>query len=321
VSKEDSVPVPNPDDHISRLLIEPGNGAWFSSLYLSLKELISPPQLPPLELTSRPVQVRDMWGLYGYNKRAGLWSLVLHVSAIALAFALAATPVAQTVLRKTAILVAPDIPPYVSKAPRPGGGGDRSPLPASRGRLPKFASRQFTPPAAVVDNPDPKLSMEPTLVLPLDANVPNVDMAQYGDPQAPVGPSSNGQGSGSGIGNRGCCGGVGDGVGPGYSTGAERHGPPVYQAGGSVTRPVVIYHVEPDYSDEARRAKVEGVVTIYFEVNERGLPQNLRIFRPLGMGLDEKAIEAVLKWRFRPGYKDGKPVTVTSQIVITFRLL
>jgi TonB family protein len=188
--------------------------------------------------------------------------------------------------------------------------------------LPRFATRQFTPPAAVINNPDPKLIMEPTLVLPLNANVPNVDMAQFGDPLAPVGPLSDGQGAGGGIGNKGCCGGVGEGPGgPGYGSGTERPGPPVYQAGGSVTRPVVIYQVEPDYSDEARRAKVEGVVTIYFEVNERGLPQNLRIFRPLGMGLDEKAIEAVLKWRFRPGYKDGKPVTVTSQIVITFRLL
>ena len=284
MSKEDAVPVPNPDDHLSRLLIEPG-------------------------------------GLYGYNKRAGLGSLVLHVSAVTLAFALATTPVARTVLRRAVILVAPDIAPYTPKAAHPGGGGERSPLPASRGRLPRFAARQFTPPAAVVNSPDPKLSMEPTLVLPLDANVPNVDMARYGDPLAPVGPPSSGQGPGGGIGNRGCCGGVGDGVGPGYGPGMERPGPPVYQAGGSVTRPVVIYQVEPDYSDEARRAKVEGIVTIYFEVNERGLPQNLRIFRPLGMGLDEKAIEAVLKWRFRPGLKDGRPVTVTSQIIITFRLL
>ena len=56
-------------------------------------------------------------------------------------------------------------------------------------------------------------------------------------------------------------------------------------------------------------------------MNECGLPQNLRIFRPLGMGLDEKAIEAALQWRFRPSSKDGKPVTVTSQIILTFRLL
>jgi periplasmic protein TonB len=111
-------------------------------------------------------------------------------------------------------------------------------------------------------------------------------------------------------------------VGPGYGPGVtQRPGPPIYKASGSVTRPVVTYQVEPDYSEEARKAKLQGIVTIYFEVNEHGLPQNLRIFRPLGMGLDEKAIEAVLNWRFRPGYKDGRPVTVSCQMIITFRLL
>jgi TonB family protein len=278
------VPVTDPDDHLSRLLIQHGE-------------------------------------LYGYNKRASLWSLVLHVSVIALAFTLASTPVVRTVLRETVTLVAPDLASYASKARHPGGGGDGSALRASRGRLPRFAPRQFTPPAAVINNPDPKLIMEPTLILPLDAEVPNVNMAQYGDPLAPLGPLSNGQGAGGGIGNKGCCG-VGDGDGPGYGPGVpQRPGPPIYQAGGSVTRPVVLYRVEPDYSEEARKAKLQGIVTVYFEVNERGLPTNLRIFRPLGMGLDEKAIEAVLKWRFRPGYKDGKPVTVSSQMIITFRLL
>ena len=83
-----------------------------------------------------------------------------------------------------------------------GGGGDRSPLPASKGRLPKLAARQFTPPMAVVNNPNPKLIMEPTLVIPPDVNLPNVNMAQYGDPLGKIGPPSNGPGSGGGIGSR-----------------------------------------------------------------------------------------------------------------------
>jgi periplasmic protein TonB len=154
--------VPSPDDHLSRLLIQHG-------------------------------------GLYGYNKRAGLWSLLLHAAVITLAFVLASTPVVRTVLRQRVTLVAPDIARYASKAQHPGGGGEGSPLPASRGRLPRFAPGQFTPPAAVVDNPDPKLIMEPTLVLSLDADVPNVNMAQYGDPLAPLGPLSSGRGRGGGI--------------------------------------------------------------------------------------------------------------------------
>ena len=63
-----------------------------------------------------------------------------------------------------------------------GGGGDRSPLPASKGRLPKASLRQFTPPMAVVNNPNPKLTMEPTIIAPPDVNLPQVNMAQYGDP-------------------------------------------------------------------------------------------------------------------------------------------
>ena len=63
-----------------------------------------------------------------------------------------------------------------------GGGGDRSPLPASKGRLPKASLRQFTPPMAVVNNPNPKLTMEPSIIAPPDVKLPNVNMAQYGDP-------------------------------------------------------------------------------------------------------------------------------------------
>ena len=109
-------------------------------------------------------------------------------------------------------------------------------------------------------------------------------------------------------------------MGPGYGPGRERSGPPVYQPGGSVTRPVVLYREEPDYSDEARKARLQGVVTIYIEVNERGLPQNLRILRPLGMGLDEKAIEAVRRWKFEPAMKDGRAVAVQVYVEVNFRL-
>ena len=158
-------------------------------------------------------------------------------------------------------------------------------------------------------------------MIPLDANVPNVNMAQYGDPLAPIGPPSNGQGSGSGIGP-GAGGGVGPGKGPGYGPGEEEAlRPGVFRVGGDVTQPVVISKVEPEYSEEARKAKWQGMVTITFEVNEQGVPQNLRVKQPLGMGLDEKAIEAVLKWRFLPGRKKGQPVTVSAQVQINFRLL
>ncbi len=95
-----------------------------------------------------------------------------------------------------------------------GGGGDRSPTPASKGRLPKPSLKQFTPPMAVVNNPNPKLVMDPTIIAPPDTPLPNVNMPVWGDPLAKIGPPSNGPGSGGGIGS-GSGGGVGSGKGGG----------------------------------------------------------------------------------------------------------
>jgi TonB family protein len=202
-----------------------------------------------------------------------------------------------------------------------GGGGDRSPLPAAKGRLPKFALQQFTPPQQVVQNLNPKLSMDPTLIGPPDLKLPNVDMAQYGDPLAKIGPPSNGPGSGGGIGSGkggGIGSGTGGGLGPGEGGGV---GGGVYRVGGGVTAPQLVSKIEPEYSEEARKAKYQGTVTLYIQVDAQGKAINMRVLHSLGLGLDEKAMEAVKKWKFKPGTKDGKPVTVEAQIEVNFRLL
>jgi TonB family protein len=72
---------------------------------------------------------------------------------------------------------------------------------------------------------------------------------------------------------------------------------------------VLIHKVEPDYTAEARNAKYQGTVLLYVEIDPTGTAQNIRVQRSLGLGLDEKAIEAVKKWRFKAGQKDGRPVT------------
>jgi TonB family protein len=79
--------------------------------------------------------------------------------------------------------------------------------------------------------------------------------------------------------------------------------------------------VPPEYSEVARKAGVEGVVVLYAEVDTSGQALNVRVIRNLGYGLDERAIEAVTKWRFRPALKDGKPVQVGSTFEVFFRLL
>ena len=85
--------------------------------------------------------------------------------------------------------------------------------------------------------------------------------------------------------------------------------------------PVPIDHPEPQFSEEARKAKWQGAVMLSLVVDEHGKPTAIHVIRPLGLGLDEKAIEAVQKWTFKPGMKDGKPVAVQAQIEVTFRLL
>jgi TonB family protein len=94
-----------------------------------------------------------------------------------------------------------------------------------------------------------------------------------------------------------------------------------YRIGGGVSGPSVLSKVEPEYSEEARKAKWQGTVILQLVVNERGLPQQMKVVRSLGLGLDQKAIEAVAKWRFKPGMKDGKPVPVIATIEVNFRLL
>ncbi|HWB96140.1 MAG TPA: energy transducer TonB [Bryobacteraceae bacterium] len=317
------------DFNLNRLLAPELEIPWYRSLIASVRELIHPTPLPPLEVTSKPVAVKDIWGLYGKDKKSNLYSLTAHLAVIALLFTVASSKAVQNKVKEVTTLIAPaDVAPYVPKmAPQKqamgggGGGGDRSPLPASKGRLPRASLKQFTPPMAVLNNPNPKLPMEPTIIAPPDVPLPQVNMAQYGDPLAKVGPPSNGPGSGGGIGS-GSGGGVGSGKGGGFGPGEGGGvGGGVFRVGGGVTSPQLLYKVEPEYSEEARKAKYQGTVVLYVEVDPTGKARNLRVVRSLGLGLDEKAIEAVNKWKFRPGYKDGHPVTVAATIEVNFRLL
>jgi TonB family protein len=106
---------------------------------------------------------------------------------------------------------------------------------------------------------------------------------------------------------------AGSGVGQGF-------GPGVYRVGGGVSAPVLIHKTEPEYTEEARAAKYQGTVLLYVEVDPNGNATNIKVQRGLGLGLDEKAIEAVKKWKFKPGQKDGNPITVAATIELNFRL-
>ncbi|HWQ57121.1 MAG TPA: energy transducer TonB, partial [Bryobacteraceae bacterium] len=103
----------------------------------------------------------------------------------------------------------------------------------------------------------------------------------------------------------------GPGAGGGWGRGAR----------GSVATAVVLYQVEPEYSEEARKARVQGTVAVMIEIDEAGRVRNPRLRSTLGMGLDERALEAVRRWRFRPYLRDGKPVAGPALVELRFRLL
>jgi TonB family protein len=166
---------------------------------------------------------------------------------------------------------------------------------------------------------NPVLVIAPTLIAPADFRVSEIDLAQLGDPLGRDGPLSNGRGTRGGIGD-GDQGGVGNNRGPGYGS-EDGGGISAMSATGRVSAPTVLYKVEPEFSEEARKAKYQGIVVLTIEVGEDGKPRRLRVVRGLGLGLDEKAIEAVSRWKFRPALRSGRAVPAAATVEVNFRLL
>jgi TonB family protein len=221
-----------------------------------------------------------------------------------------------------------DISPYLAeleaagkKMQGGGGGGDRSPTPASKGAVPRFAKVQLAPPLAVIRNPNPILQVEPTLLGPPELKLPQMALNMpWGDPEGVLGPPSNGPGTGGGIGSgegTGIGSGKGPGLGPGEGGGT---GGGIYSVGGGVSPPIPIYKPEPAYSEEARKAKFQGTVVLWIVVDAQGNVTDPRVVRPLGLGLDEKALETVRTWKFKPALRNGSPVPVRVIVEVTFRL-
>jgi TonB family protein len=172
----------------------------------------------------------------------------------------------------------------------------------------------------VIRNLNPKLAVEPTVVVPPDIKVAMNSMPNLGDPKSGSIIPSNGTGSGSGIGS-GSGGGVGSGNGRGVGPGDEAGmGGGAFRIGKGVTPPRVIYQTDPEFSEEARKAKYQGTCVLSVVVDPSGHPTNIHVLSTLGMGLDEKAIESVKNWRFEPGQKDGHAVPVVIAVEVDFHL-
>jgi protein TonB len=310
-------------------LLKPEGPSLISSLIGNVRDLLFPEKLPPLKLTSRPVPVRDIWEKRD-PKKAATASLGVHalmIGTVVLLTLLGARAVKEVQKEKTVTLIAPDLTDYLPMT-KPdkvmgggGGGGDVSKIQAPKGKLPKVDMNQITPPAIVVRNEHPKLPVEASIMAPPTIKLPNSNMPTIGDPMSKVaGPASNGTGTGGGIGEgRGGGLGVGTGRGLGPGEGMGFGGGP-YRVGGGVQAPRPLETPDPEYSEEARKAKYQGVVVLWLVVGPDGRPKNIKVERPLGMGLDQKAVEAVQHWKFEPATKDGKPVAVQINVEVNFRL-
>lgn len=274
----------------------------------------------------------EIWGQYNNYRGNGIvMSVIIHVALIGVLLSgafIGHKVVEKVAARQSVILIAPSPESYALPTAKKvisggGGGGDHDPLPAPKGRLPKTALRQITPPAIMVRNEKPKLAVQPTVVVPPQVHLAENHMPNLGVSAGavmPTAPPSNGTGSGGGIGS-GSGGGVGMGHGPGVGAGSGGGiGGGVYRVGGGISAPQALSSPDPEYTEEARRAKKQGTCVLWLIVDAAGHPRDIKVVRGLGLGLDAKALEAVRQWRFQPALKDGKPVDVQISVEVEFHL-
>jgi TonB family protein len=296
----------------------------WKGLYESIRDVFFPPKLPPLVLTSTPIPVPDRMAVKANPWAIGI-SSILNIIILLIFLFFVGRKVIEAVkptLEATNIDVGDfKAPKDIKKAGGGGGGGDRSILQASKGKLPLLEKQPVVPPQVQTFD-KPKIAMpaainvQKDIKLPDNPMLPNIGMKTSANVIL-----SNGTGSGGGMG-QGSGGGLGSGEGNGYGPGfGGNTGGGVYQVGGAISNPVVIHAVDPEFSDEARRAKYQGICVISLIVDKNGNPVNPHVVRALGMGLDEKALEAIRQYKFKPALKDGKtPVAVEVSVEVNFRL-
>lgn len=295
----------------------------------NLRDSIFPPKLPPLKVSSKPLPVPEIWSKDSQFTRVQALSLAFHVVILVLVIIpflpiFGSPAITQASGPKYDVQLLSPYKPITTAAKKVagggGGGGAHEALPASKGRVPKFSWTQLTPPS--VRPNDARLQATPTLLGPPDLHVPNNNAPNWGDPLAKVFNDSNGPGSGGGIGS-GSGGGVGSGTGGGLGPGSGGGtGGGIFNAGtGGYGYPSCLYCPRAEFSDEAMKAKYQGVVTLVALITADGRATDIQVVKGLGLGLDEKAIAAVRTWRFKPALgPNGRPATVRQTIEVSFHL-
>ncbi len=283
----------------------------FTSLWGSVRDVFFPVKLPPLVLESKPIAVVDRMKTKQNPMATGSAIVIYGLIILLIGWLLHkkvqfSAPVKQ--MQVTELTVPPQAP--AKAAAMGGGGGQRGPTPVTKGTPPKFADMQIVPPKAPPLEP-PKIHIDPTIEVQKDVKMAS-SIPQIGIASSPLVGMSMGNGSGTGLGS-----GNGSGLGPG--SGGNTGGGP-RRIGGGVSAPILIYSVEPEFSEEARKAKVAGNVLVNLWVDTNGNPSHVHVIRGVGMGLDEKARDAVMQYKFKPAMENGHPVLVELNVEVNFQI-
>lgn len=283
-------------------------------------------QQPMPRLVSRPAmagapQMFKSADLLNYKKNSGSQtvSFLVHAAAIGLLVWWGMTAHNAVHVEESTVtpikFVLTDPPPAVmpvAKADESSDGGVRQIVNPIKTPAALKAPHIRLMPAQIAPLEHPRLAAPPPMQasIPESANLPKIGLRD--SPQVAL--SSPGPGAHSGLGA-----GFGSGIGNGHGSGGGLGGG-LMSVGGGVSAPILIHSVEPEFTEEARRSSYQGAVSIQLIVDSQGNPQDAHVVKHLGMGLDEKALDAVRQYRFKPAMYEQQPVAVQMEVEIDFRL-
>lgn len=260
--------------------------SFWQTFKSQLKDLFAPSKQPELVLESKPIPVKDIWAPpKPISSRLG--SFGIHAAVVGVLMLPFWRPVRNQISKvvETQLFVPQQAPPQLPKMRRMAGGG------------------------APVVQPQPKIIQAtkvnpltaPTSMVPLSVAMSAPSFGSIGPISGPPGPPGGGSGDGNGTADGTCVNDCG---------------------GGTVgTGPIATYQPDPEYSDAGRKAKFQGTCVVSIIIGTDGRVSHATVLQPLGLGLDEKAVEAVMKWRFIPAKdNNGRPMQVTAQVDVTFHL-
>lgn len=301
----------------SALLLSSQGG--LRTFWQNIRDIIAPRKLPPLEVTSQPVDVPEIWTKNKQFTKVQALSLALHVAVIVLIVLPLLpefmSPPTQANNNVHEISVSEYLPMLKMGNKRAGGGGGRAnAAPTRRGKLPTLSMNQVTPPVAK-PLPNPKLMAQASLMVPPNIHMPNPNLPETGDPTSALINDSMGNGAGSGMGN-----GNGSGLGTGFNNGVGGGYPTAGENG--YGQPDCVYCPDPQYSDAGFKLKIQGEVVLDVIIGVDGRATNVHVVKGLGYGLDEEAVKSATQiWRFKPAIgPNGQPATVRMLIDIDFHL-